>query len=130
MSNERCVVCRPVRMDNKGEVILILQILVWIYTLETYRPSRRAKGFLLATDMFDGALCGRSLFAVRVVEQGAGAEETALPANKHDEPTPAVDGTPALSRHRQPRGPVSSHSECAVQFMAAHKRIRAYACLT
>ena len=55
VSNERCVVCRPVRMDNKGEVILILQILVWIYTLETYRPSRRAKGFLLATDMFDGA---------------------------------------------------------------------------
>jgi hypothetical protein len=43
------------RVGNEGVVILMLQILVSVNTLKTYRPSRRAKGFLLATDMFDGA---------------------------------------------------------------------------
>lgn len=52
--NEMCAM-RRVGAGGK-RLMLMLQIMLSKVTAETYGPSRSAKGFLLATDILDGAL--------------------------------------------------------------------------
>ena len=100
--------------------MLMLQIMLSKETAETYGPSRSAKGFLLATDILDGALLSDNPCLLC----GLLCRRRALTGNDlflrlSTATAGRVYRTPALSWHPALSGSQSSHSPTAVQFMLA-----------